>query len=147
MRARPTRISIRYFVCREGQLTWALSNPVHSQLIKGELHLPAFAGQTVEILEVFISKKDGTFALLNARGTRWHFDQQGKLDIANRSVTAIGDRLLISMDRTKRIVDLQPQIRQRRRRAEDMWQPTETLKDQVLAELTKKRSKLSAFPN
>ena len=147
MRARPTRISIRYFVCREGRLTWVLSNHVHSQLITGELHLPAFAGQTIEILEVFISKKDGTFVLLNARGTRWHFDQQGKLDIANRSVTAIGDRLLMSMDRTKRIVDLQPQIRQRRRRAEDMWQPTETLKDQVLAELTKKRSKLSAFPN
>jgi len=145
--ARPTRISIRYFVCREGQLTWVLPNHVYSQLIMGELHLPAFAGQTIEILEVFISKKDGTFVLLNARGTRWHFDQQGKLDIANRSVTAIGDRLLMSMDRTKRIVDLQPQIRQRRRRAEDMWQPTETLKDQVLAELTKKRSKLSAFPN
>lgn len=140
----PNRISIRYYVCANGHLRWRLPKRVHSQLLDGDLRLPEFAGQNIDILEVFSDKNN---ELVEARGTRGHFDEQGKLDTIRRSVNVIGDVMQIGRFKNG-VVDLQPRIRLRRRQIEDLWQPNEALKDQVRADLaTGRRSKLSAFPS
>ena len=109
--------------------------------------MPELAGQTIDILEVFTRNDRDHLELVEARGTRGHFDQDGRLDTLERSANVVSDLIQAARSRSQPVVDLQPRIRQRRRLIEDLWNPDESLKQEVQLELAHGRaSKLPVFP-
>jgi hypothetical protein len=80
-RRKHDHVSVRYYLwARDGP--WRIPEKLHQGLITRRIAFPDLAGTAQKILEVFASSIGrGTF-LLRGRGSIYHFDEQGFVDLS-----------------------------------------------------------------
>ena len=117
------RWSLRYYVCSDDQITWRIPNTLHSDLVAGKLLLPQFASTKQKVLEVFVSRATGGPVLLEARGSIYSFDSDGRLDL-HPTVEASANAVEGRRPRVYgNVIDIRPTVRSRRWHAEQTWKP------------------------
>jgi hypothetical protein len=103
--------------------------------------LPQFAGQKLQILEVFVGGSASSPSMLDAKGSVYSFDADGFLNM-QPAVEAIVNVIKGSKPRLVQpnVIDIGPAVRHRRWTAENMWRPSQPLLQAVADDLRQSSS-------
>jgi hypothetical protein len=140
-------VSVRYYLCLSDEyLIAAISNSLHRGLVKQTLALPQFAGSMQNVLEVFFDKSK-KYELLDARGSVYWFDAEGRLDL-HRTADWIGHVVDAGRALSKQksnVLEIKPFIRKRQWVAENTWKPSAKLLQEVRQSLLSGSRKLPSL--
>ena len=131
-------ISFRYFLFEGDGPIRRLPHRVSTALALGRDALPFYADSRQRIVEVVVENEGGKpVRILDAIGTYWDFDEEGKIDHALRR--RAGDWLEAAFaSETKpgaAVVDLVPEIKKKALHDRDRWTVTKEDLDRIAADL------------
>ena len=120
--------SARYYICADDQLKWRLPDALHRDLASGSLALRQFANAKLRVLEVFLGGSRFAPQILDAKGSIYAFDAEGRLSV-HSAVDAMGTAIEGRKQQKfgLNVIDIGPMVRHRRWTADNVWRPTPAL--------------------
>jgi hypothetical protein len=133
---------IYYLWSAEGPLR--ITDRLHRGLVQRSRALPQFATTKQKILEVVIRPFTHDAHALSVRGLMYSFDADGLLDAKGKTEG------LIPLPRFRasetNVIDVEPTIRARRIREENIWKPTKPMLDVVWSDVDPRRPRGPRLP-
>ena len=125
-----------YYFCTQDELSYRLSDTVHTALVSGKLAVPGWANCLQRLLEVQVDVNSTPVTIINVRGLNYAFNNEGKLDLHAATEAIVRS---IEGDKPRQIqndvVDIGPVLRARSWNAQQNWQPNSKLLAQLKKEV------------
>jgi hypothetical protein len=131
-------ITSRLYIFEDGGAVKRVPKRIQDALVFGEDAIPEYAGTRQRIATAIIENQNGKpVRILDASGTYWTFDAQGKIhqDLHNSVAAALELHDNAARASRAKVVDLRPQLKKKEWEAKNRWDLSKEDLDRIAADL------------
>jgi hypothetical protein len=130
-------ISCRYYIFEENGTIARVPQRIANAMTFGNDAIPEYAGSRQKVASIILENQDGKpIRILNAEGSYWEFDEEGKIDESLRKAVAqLMSFAFDFKDKNSKVVSLSPKLKKREFDSQHRWTLTKDDLDRVAADI------------
>lgn len=131
-------ISVRIYIFDEAGTVKRVPRRIQDSLVFGHDAIPEYAGTRQRVAQVLVENEHGKpVRILDATGSYWIFDKEGRIDQALQSRLALAMEFAFSepTNRKGKVVDLRPELKRKKYEEEHFWELTVEDLNRITADL------------